>query len=110
MDADYNIEWRVRRWAKSLQPSQIARILSSVPLLITPPVGAMLIAFYLRQSARYGIKPAEARGIYAVSIVNIILSLIVLNTVGGHLIALFWSAFDAMSGHTPENSSPLILI
>lgn len=85
-------------------------MLSYVPLLITPPVAAILIAFYLRQSARYDIDPAAARGIYTVSIINIVLSLVVLNAIGSHLITFLWSVFGVVRDHAPGSGSPRIMI
>lgn len=110
MDPDYHLEWRIRRWVRSLRPSQIAQILSYVPLLITPPLFAIIIAFYLRQSSRYYIAPIEERSVYAVSALNILLSLMVLSAVGGQLMAFLSLLFGAIRGLLPDNSSQLILI
>lgn len=97
MSSSSDLEWRLRAWLSSVPPARIARALSYVPLLITPPLMAIGLVWYLRR--REGgerISDAEATSIQLISVLNICLSLLLMTAIASYLAGAFPMILDAL--------------
>lgn len=102
-------EWQARRYIGSLSYSQIARALSWVPLLLTPPaLGAGVIAVQAYLNRRWPLSDYDRKILYICAI-NIALSLALLTSLGPvyldgvkrALSGLYWLVPDLGASTTP---------